>query len=208
MLDKVQLARTDDKFHPIDTIPVPGGILRYAGALGHAGIQRSGNNGSNTLVYPAALNLSNVISVANTNENDILATNSNFGSTVNLAAPGSNIVSTYFFGTTSLSGTSMAAPNVAATAALIWSINPNLSDSQVKGYILSNVDTVSTLNGKVTSGGRLNTSHAVREAAGYIMGDADLNGSITATDSRLVLRFSSQLENLTSLQKVLADVDL
>ena len=49
MLDKVQLARTDDKFHPIDTIPVPCGILRYAGALGHAGIQRSGNNGSGYL---------------------------------------------------------------------------------------------------------------------------------------------------------------
>ena len=45
MIDKVQCSRTNDKFHSIDTIPIPGRIIRYARAMGHARIHRSSNNG-------------------------------------------------------------------------------------------------------------------------------------------------------------------
>lgn len=41
----------------------------------------------------------------------------------------------------------------------------------------------------------------------YMMGDVNNDGSITAADSRLALRYATGLESLTDQQKVLADVD-
>ncbi len=64
-----------------------------------------------------------------------------------------------------LSGTSMSTPHVSGTAALIKAISPNLTYSQIKQNILSNVDTLPSLTNKVLSGGRLNLFKAISASA-------------------------------------------
>jgi subtilisin family serine protease len=60
-----------------------------------------------------------------------------------------------------LSGTSMAAPAVAGTAALLWSKCPTLQSSQIKGAIVDNVSPIASVTTRVAYGGRLNASAAV-----------------------------------------------
>ncbi len=60
-----------------------------------------------------------------------------------------------------LSGTSMAAPAVAATASLLWSKCPTLKSSQVKSAIVGTVDQIPSVRTKVAYGGRLNVASAV-----------------------------------------------
>ena len=62
------------------------------------------------------------------------------------------------------SGTSMATPVVSGIAGLIWSAAPNLSPVDVKQIIIESVDPISSLNGKIVSGGRVNAETAVKNA--------------------------------------------
>jgi subtilisin family serine protease len=112
--------------------------------------------------YPCGYDKSNEICVAASNQNDSLPSWANYGSTtVDLAAPGDNIYSTlpnssYGF----ISGSSMASPQVAGTAALILSLQ-DMSPSQLKADILENVDPLSSLSGLVRTGGRLDVCKAL-----------------------------------------------
>jgi len=129
----------------------------------------AGNSGANTdgkPQYPSAYSSSNIISVAATDSKDNLAGFSNYGvSSVDLAAPGVTIRSTYKNGQYQyLSGTSMAAPFVSGVAGLIKASNPGMSKTQIRDRILSSVDKLSTLNGKVATGGRLNAAKAVGQS--------------------------------------------
>jgi subtilisin family serine protease len=116
-----------------------------------------------TPTYPANYNLPNIVAVAATDSGDNLASFSNYGSsTVGLAAPGVNILSTIRRGSYAYySGTSMATPHVSGAAALILSKCTGLNTAGVKAAILNNVDPVGTLTGKVLTGGRLNVSAAI-----------------------------------------------
>jgi type VII secretion-associated serine protease mycosin len=81
-----------------------------------------------------------VIGVAATDSTDQVASYSNAGSYVDVAAPGSSIASTYPVALGSyvfMSGTSMASPHVAALAALIDAYRPGLSPEQVEKAIES-----------------------------------------------------------------------
>jgi subtilisin family serine protease len=60
-----------------------------------------------------------------------------------------------------MSGTSMATPHVSGLAALIWSYEPGLSASQVKGRIINSVDRKLSLNGWLLTGGRINASNSI-----------------------------------------------
>lgn len=118
------------------------------------------------------MNSSIILSVAATNAKDRLASFSNYGSeTVDLGAPGVKILSTklndrYGFA----QGTSTATPLVAATAALVLStyhrqgLETTGRGQEVKEVILSSVDKVPGLEGKTSSGGRLNAAKAVEKA--------------------------------------------
>ena len=86
------------------------------------------------LSYPAAYD--SVIAVASTNSNDQAPSSSNSGSFVELAAPGVSIYSTYKGSTyATFSGTSMAAPHVSGTAALVWARKPSLANVQVRSIL-------------------------------------------------------------------------
>lgn len=127
----------------------------------------SGKNADASPQYPAAFSSSNILSVAATDYYDRLASFSNYGSnSVDLAAPGVSIYSTARSGSYQyLSGTSMATPHVAGVAALIKSQNPSMSGTQIRSKIFSSVDRVTSLSGKVASGGRLNAAKALGGAA-------------------------------------------
>lgn len=120
--------------------------------------------------YPASYDLPNIISVASTDKSDTLSSFSNYGlKSVDLAAPGSDIYSTYTDASyTKLSGTSMATPYVTGVAALLKSEYPNLSTAQIKAAILNGVDKLPQLNGKVATSGRLNAYKALQSVQSSI----------------------------------------
>lgn len=109
--------------------------VNYATSRGVVLVAAAGNSGTSVLSYPAAF--LNVVAVGATDELDSRATFSNFGSELDLMAPGVSIYSTQGGGSYQyLSGTSAAAPHVAAVAALMLTVNPALSPEDV-GRILN-----------------------------------------------------------------------
>jgi subtilisin family serine protease len=109
--------------------------------------------------YPASYDLGGVISVAATDDSDLLAGFSNFGlNSVDLGAPGVDILSTVTGGYGVLSGTSMASPHVAGAAALLLASDPSLTNHEIVWRLANTTDFT---NLPVASGGRLNVFNAI-----------------------------------------------
>jgi subtilisin family serine protease len=142
--------------------------LRDAGIIFVAACGNSASNNDATPLYPASYEFDNIISVAASTRTDNAAAYSNWGrTTVDLAAPGSPIFSTWNGSDSDYrynDGTSMAAPHVAGAAALIWSLNPSLTYRQVIADILNNTDPLADFAGKTVTGGRLNLALALSAA--------------------------------------------
>ncbi|WP_337134649.1 S8 family peptidase [Priestia megaterium] len=132
--------------------------VNYAWNQGVVVIAAAGNEASSTPTYPAAYQ--NVIAVASTDNNDQKSDFSNFGNWVDLAAPGSTILSTYIGSYYAyLSGTSMAAPHVAGLAALLAA--QGQTNLQIRNTIQSTCDVIPG-TGVYWTYGRINANRAVR----------------------------------------------
>jgi len=132
--------------------------IHFARNHGVVVVAAAGNEGSRHKFYPAAF--PGVISVGATNGYNRMYSWSNRGTWVKLAAPGCAYTgSTGPIRWTWWCGTSFATPVVAGTAALVMSLRPGLSRSQVERMLLT-----STVNVRGVTQGRIDTYRAVSKA--------------------------------------------
>lgn len=162
------------------------------GALFVAAAGNAATNNDSTPMYPANYDVPNVLSIAATTDYDYLASFSNFGSTsVHLGSPGVYILSTLpggIFGTSS--GTSMATPFVSGTAAQMKVGSPTMLGYQIKSILTSEYTGINQLAGKVTTGGRLNSSLSVNYAK---------TAAVDATQPSYVLHYGSDRQLASSI---------
>ena len=129
-------------------------------------VAAAGNSATNTDTYPhypSSYKSDNVLSVAAINNQDYLASFSNYGAnSVHIGAPGVDVYSTvtgndyaYF------SGTSMATPHVSGVASLVLANNPTLTPKQIIETIVTTATPSAELKGKTISGGRVNVYAAM-----------------------------------------------
>jgi len=140
-------------------------VIQYAHESGVVVVAAAGNRNTQRMHYPAAYD--NVISVCATQENDTKSGFSNYGTWVDVCAPGSNILSTVPDGYARLNGTSMAAPYVAGLAALLKSQEPEWEPAQIKARILNTADNIDKQNGLYVGSlgtGRINALGAIAES--------------------------------------------
>jgi len=152
--------------------------INRAGDAGMLFVAAAGNSTSNndaTGSYPSNYECTNggtrgwdcVIAVASITSSGSLSSFSSYGATtVDIAAPGSGINSTYPTNSyASLSGTSMATPHVSGAIALCASINPSLSPAQLREAVINSAQVTPTLVGKVVNAGRLDVGAMIDTCA-------------------------------------------
>ncbi|TJY43406.1 peptidase S8 [Cohnella pontilimi] len=140
--------------------------VRYAHDHGVVLVAASGNDNTDRPGYPAAY--PEVLAVAATDPGSVKAEYSNYGDYIDVAAPGTQIASTYPGSRyAALSGTSMACPHVSALASLVRSANPELSNDEVMDLLRRTANDVGD-KGKdnVFGYGEIDVRNALRAAGG------------------------------------------
>jgi thermitase len=139
--------------------------LNYANNKGVVFVTAAGNDASNNDVfttYPASYRTPNELVVAALDPSGTLANFSNFGpTTVDLAAPGVNIISTIPGSYAVYSGTSMSTPYVAGTVALLAGLNPGYSAAQLVAQVRATVKPLASLKGLLISPGVVDPFYAL-----------------------------------------------
>jgi subtilisin family serine protease len=162
--------------------------------LGAYGILSAGatiNGNQNVDVFgdlPTACPSDWLISVTNTNNDDVKVTQAGYGlTTIDLGAPGDGThTPEYPNGYGGFGGTSGATPHVAGTIGLLYSVqcasfmalayaDPAEAALQIKQYILDGVDANASLNNITVTGGRLNIFNAVNE----LLNNCSAGGCVT-----------------------------
>jgi subtilisin family serine protease len=161
--------------------------INKANTSGMLFVAAAGNDGHDNgavATYPSNYKVANVIAVAASDNQDRIASFSNYGSPVAMAAPGVGIQSTGLGNTyPHMSGTSMATPYVSGAAALLLAKCP-LDPAGLKRTLAATVDLVGALTGWVSSGGRLNVNRALRACvAAAAAPPPAAPGGVTATSA-------------------------
>lgn len=158
-------------------------IVLYAYNLGCVVVFAAGNDNANVMYYSPVDMDEEVIVVAATDYNDQRADFSNWGDTIDVSAPGVDILSlravagTYYptwcaiAGTNYLvlSGTSMACPYVAGLAALLLSYQPNITREMISYFITQSADDIGSPGwDQYTGYGRINAYNALMLASSVI----------------------------------------
>lgn len=180
-------------------------IINYAYNKGVVLLASAGNDGTSDILYPAAYD--NVISVASTDESDAKSSFSQYGSTIDVCAPGGSassgfglysVLSTTYsdasglgaglFGISGkydvMAGTSMSCPVAAGLCALMLAVDSNLTPAKVEEYLKATCDNIDAQNsgyiGQIGAG-RINAFMAVQMALDSIKPVvADFTSSATA----------------------------
>jgi len=138
-------------------------VINNAYASGAIIIAAAGNDARNSAYYPASY--THVVSVASTTLYDDKSSFSNYHSTVDLTAPGSNIFSSKAFNKYGYSsGTSMAAPIVSSIFGYVWSVKPTLTQQELENLIKNTSDNLDAQNpayAGLLGSGRVNALKAV-----------------------------------------------
>lgn len=145
--------------------------INYAWNKGIVVVSSSGNNGNTQQMYPCAN--TNVLCVSSTDNKDQKSSFSNYGTWVDVAAPGSKILSTFPRTTSTLQqqknqpttygyldGTSMATPVAAGVAGLVWASQYGSSANEVVKRITETADNIQG-TGQYWAYGRINAAGAV-----------------------------------------------
>jgi subtilisin family serine protease len=118
-----------------DDDPALHSAVDFAAQRGALVVAAAGNDRNSVPRYPAAYD--NVVGVASVSENLTRSSFSSYGSWVDIAAPGQDILTTSLAnGYSEVSGTSFSAPFVSGAAALVWSQAPTLTANQVRARLL------------------------------------------------------------------------
>ena len=113
-------------------------------------VQAAGNS-SDDACYYSPQGVAAAVTVGNTTSSDARNSSSNYGSCLDIFAPGTSIVSASYSsntGSATMTGTSMASPHTAGAAAVYLGLNPSATPAQVRDALVNNATT-----GKVTNAG-------------------------------------------------------
>lgn len=142
-------------------------IVNTAHTAGIVVVAAAGNEGLESIYYPAAYSKS--IAVGATDANDEIASFSNYGSQIDVMAPGVNILSCLPTSTSaygSKNGTSMATPVVSGLVALMLAVDPSLEPEDIRDILKSSAEDIYSLNDPIYTGkmgaGRVNAQDAIR----------------------------------------------
>jgi thermitase len=122
-------------FYGDDVTPAERDAIDYCWAHGALPIAAAGNDSQTFPYYPGAYE--HTLGVGSHNSSDQKSSFSNWGSWVDVAAPGEGISTTLPNGgyTTSFAGTSAACPNVAGVAGLLFSARPGVTNAEVRAAL-------------------------------------------------------------------------
>ncbi|MFT4538142.1 MAG: subtilisin family serine protease [Planctomycetota bacterium] len=164
----------------------------------------AGNGGA---ANPARQVFHQSLLVVSTDINDLKSSFSNYGTGVDVSAPGSNVLSSILNDAYGLkSGTSMAAPNAAGVAALIWSANPTWTRDQVAAQLCFTADDIDGSNPGLEGllgSGRINafqalTANLPAPRVSSIAGLPAEGGSLVGDLGTIQLRFDQIMDPATS----------
>ncbi len=158
-------------------------------------------------LYPGAYD--NVVSVAATNQSDHMASFSNWGTWVDVSAPGLQIYSTWATGgMTNASGTSMSSPITAGVCALLKAANRDWTNEDIVNALITSTDYIDDINpgyeGMLGSG-RVNAYAALVSSNTPNIQPAEQVITITDDDGDGILNPGESLELVITLENIWAD---
>jgi serine protease len=163
-------------------------------AAGTLVVVAAGNDDTSATLYTPA-SCDNVLTVAATTSTGEKSWFSNWGSAVSLAAPGSSIASSVDTGTTTpvgdgyvgYSGTSMASPHVAAVAALVVALQPDITPEALATRLMSTTTAFQFASScaLICGAGIVNAKNAVAATLSYIRPGAPVSVAATPAGARL-----------------------